>query len=105
MHVGAESHVVGEISAFVVGVFVDHDLVAVPEPVVAETDVIRSYAEIKATEPEAVGTASREMPDVAAAEAAGEASVLPGMIEIVVGIVRGPDAQPAPERGRARGCS
>ena len=70
-----------------VGIFIDDDVVAVPEPVAAEADVIGSDAEIEATEPEAVGTAPREMPDVAASEAAGKASVFPGMIEVVMGIV------------------
>ena len=70
-----------------VGIIVDDDVVAVPKPVVAEADVIGGDAEIEATEPEAIGTASCEMPNVAAAKAAGEVSVLPGVIEVVVRIV------------------
>ena len=70
-----------------VRIFVNDDVVAVPEPIAAEANVIRGYAEIEAAEPETVGTASGEMSDVAAAEAAGKASVLPGMIEVVVRVV------------------
>lgn len=69
-----------------VGIFVD-DVVAVPEPAVAEAEVIGSDAEKETTEAEAAGAAAGEMPDVAAAEAAGEASVLKGMIEMVVRVV------------------
>ena len=51
MDVGAKSYVVGEVPAFVVGIVVDDDVVAIPEPVVAEAEVIRRDAEIKAAEP------------------------------------------------------
>jgi len=40
-----------------------------------------------AVEPEAVGAAAFEPPGMARAEAATEASVLPGMIEMIMGIV------------------
>jgi len=50
----------------VVRIVIDNNIVAVPQPVVAEADVIRGNAEI---------------------EAAGKASVLPGMIEVVVRII------------------
>jgi hypothetical protein len=62
-------------------------LVGIPEPVAAEPDIVGSYAEVKAAEPEAGGAASDEMEDVALAEAACEASMFPGMIEAVMGIV------------------
>ena len=83
----AKSYVVGEVPAFVVGIVVDDDVVAIPEPVVAEAEVIGRDAEIKTAEPEATGAATAEVPDVAAADAAGEASVLPGMVEVVVNVV------------------
>jgi len=87
VNVGAKSYVVGEVPAFVVGIVVDDDVVAIPEPVVAETKVIGRNAEIKTAEPEATGATTAEVPDVAAADAAGEASVLPGMVEVVVNVV------------------
>jgi hypothetical protein len=71
----------------VVRIVIDNDIVAVPQPVVAEADVIRGNAEIEAAEPESVRTAATEMPNVTATEAAGKASVLPGMIEVVVRII------------------
>jgi hypothetical protein len=85
--VSTQSDVVSQVPAVVVGIFVNDDVIAVPEPVAAEANVIRSHTEIEAAEPEAVGAASGQMPNVATAEAAGKASVFPGMIKVVVGIV------------------
>jgi len=70
-----------------VGIFVDHDLVAVPEPVIAVGKVEGGDAEGEAAKPKTVGTAAANPPNVAAAEAASEAAVLPGMIEVEAGIV------------------
>jgi hypothetical protein len=93
--IGAESHVVGEIPAFMVWVIVDHDLVAVPKPVIAVGEVKGGNAEIKAAKPETVGTAARDAPHVATAEASVIATVLPGMIEVKAGIVS-PGVMPDP---------
>lgn len=87
MDVGPEPDVVSEVPAFMVRVFVDNDVVAVPEPVVAEADVVGGDAEVEAAEPEAIGATAAEMPDVATAEAAGEAAVFPGVVEMVMGVV------------------
>jgi hypothetical protein len=85
--VGAQPYVVGEIPAVVIGIFVDDDLIAIPEPVIAEGQVKRSDAEVKAAKPETVGTSSANAPYVAAAEAAGEVAVLPWVIEVEAGII------------------
>jgi len=85
--VGTESSVVSEIPAIMVRVCVDHDLVAVPEPVIAVGKVKRSDAEGETAKPETVGTASAYAPNVAAAEAAGETAMFPGMIEVEAGII------------------
>lgn len=87
MAVGAEANVIGEVPADVVGIFVDDDLVGIPEPIAAEAEVGRSNAEIEAVEPEAGRAAAGEMPDMAFAEAAGEVAMLPRLIKMVVGIV------------------
>ena len=85
--VGAEAHVVGQVEAIVVGIFVDDYLVGAPLPVVAETVVVGEDAEVEAAEPEAIAAASFDAEDVAAAEAAVEMAMLPGMIDVVVGII------------------
>ena len=69
-----------------VGIVIDDEVIAVPEPVAAEADVVGSNGEIKAAEPEAAGAASGEVPDVATADATGEVSVRPRVIEVVVSV-------------------
>ena len=86
MDVGSEASVVGEVPAGVVGVFVDDDLIAGPQPAVAVGVVIGRDAEVEASEPEARWTSASEMPDVAGAEARSEVAVLPGMVEVVMRI-------------------
>jgi len=87
VHVGAEPDVVGKVPAVVVGILVDDDLIRIPKPVVGESEIIRSDAEIKATEPEPRGATSGEVEDVAATKAASEPAVLPGMVEVVMGVI------------------
>jgi len=84
--VGAESGVIGEIPAIVVRVLIDHDRIAVPEPVPAEAIVVGSDAEIEVVEPEAFPIPALEMKHMAPTEAAAEMSVLPRMIAMKVGI-------------------
>jgi hypothetical protein len=85
VNVCTEADVVGEIPAHVVGILVDHDVVAIPEPVAAKAEIDWSNAEIETTEPEAAGASADEVPDVSASEAAGEMSVFPGMVEAKCG--------------------
>jgi hypothetical protein len=82
--IGPEPDVVGEIPPVVVGIFVNHDLIAVPKPIAYVVVVIGRHAEVKAAEPETLAIAASEMPNVSATEATGEAAVLPGMIQMVV---------------------
>jgi hypothetical protein len=80
--VGAQPDIVGEVPAVVVGIVVDDDVVAIPEPVIAVSQVEIANAEIEASKPKAVGASSAEAPYVTAADAAGEVAVFPGMIEV-----------------------
>src|SRR6202046_3309130 len=70
-----------------IGVFVNHDVIAAPIPAVHETDVVRRHAAEEATEPETSGPAAGQVPDVRGAEAASEVSVFPRMVEVIVRIV------------------
>ena len=70
-----------------IGVVVDYDLIAIPIPVPCVAQIERSNAEVEAVKPEAVGTASADAPDVTAAEAAGEASMFEGAVEVVASII------------------
>ena len=85
--VRTEPRVVRQVPAFVVGVLINDDLIVVPVPVVHETVVIRRHAKKEAVEPEAVSRAAFESELVTRAEAAGEATVFKGSIEVVVRIV------------------
>jgi hypothetical protein len=85
--VSAEAGVVGEVPAGVVRIFVDNDLVGVPEPAVDVAKVVRGYAKVEASKPEAGWATTAQTPDVGGAEAAVEVAVLPGMVEMVVGVV------------------
>src|SRR5260370_3316422 len=95
--VGAESGVVGQVPAVVAGILVEEDGIDGPIPVVGVVVIVGSYAEIEAAEPKALAISSAKVIDVAAAKAAGEAAVFPGMIEMIVrvaatGIMADPSA-------------
>jgi hypothetical protein len=80
--VGAQSRVVGEIPAFVVGVIVDHDIVAIPIPVIAIGQVKRGDAEVETAKPESAGIAAFDAPPVSTAEATVEAAMFPRMLKV-----------------------
>ncbi len=87
MNVSAQTHVISEIPAIVVGVFIDDNVVPVPKPAATVVQIKRRDAEVEAAKPEAARTTSGETPMVTAAEAAGEAAMLPGVIEVEAGII------------------
>jgi hypothetical protein len=82
MHISPESHVIGEIPAHVVGILINHDVVASPIPIAAIADIHRSDAKEKSTKPEPTRAASHEVPYVTTSKAAGEVAVLPRTIEM-----------------------
>ena len=86
MNVRAQPDVERQVPSDVVGVLINHDLVTVPEPVVAEAIVIGGNAKIKASKPEALRAATGQDPNVPGAESPGKMSVLPRMIEVIVGV-------------------
>ena len=85
--VGSEPDVIGEVPADVIGILVDDDFVRIPEPSATEAKVVGSYGEVETAEPEAAGATAYEAPHVAAAETAGEAAMLPRMIQMVMRVV------------------
>ena len=68
-------------------IFVDHNLVSAPVPVIAIAEVIGRHAEIEAAEPEALAISTFNVPYMFAAKSAGEMSMLPWMIQVVMRIV------------------
>lgn len=86
MNISTQTHVESQIPAYVVGIVIDHDAVAVPEPAIAVMVVVRGNGEVVAVEPETVTGASGQHPDVAPAKTTGKTAVLPGMIEVVMDV-------------------
>jgi hypothetical protein len=87
VNVGAQSGVVGEIPAFVIGIVVEHDVIAVPIPVVRVTEVIGCDGEVVAVEPETLRTAAAKAPSVALPETTIVAAVFPQIFPAVALIV------------------
>jgi hypothetical protein len=95
VHVDAETHVVGEIPARVIGIEVEDDVVGIPQPVAAISHIGGRDAEEEAAEPETRRAAADQPPNVPGADGIREASVLPGMVEVVVCVAGTGMADPA----------
>ena len=65
MHVSARADVIDEIPAGMVGIFVNHDVVGVPEPGVAKGEVGCRHLPEPAVESETVGASTRHTPHMA----------------------------------------
>jgi hypothetical protein len=87
VNVSAQPRVVSEVPAVVIRIFINNDLVSIPEPIIDEAVVVRGNTEIKPADPETVPVPACKPENMLGSEAAGKASVLPGPIEVVVGII------------------
>jgi hypothetical protein len=90
VNVGAQAYVVSEIPAVVVGVVVNHHVVAVPIPVIGVGKVKRGDAEVEATKPETPGIPTLDAPPMSAAEATLKATVLPRMVQVEAVVIPPP---------------
>src|ERR1035438_4173252 len=70
-----------------VGVLVDHDLIAVPVPAHHDVVIVRSDVPVEIVEPEALPVSPSKHEHMLRSKAAGEASVRPRLIEVVMGVV------------------
>src|SRR5579863_4137935 len=70
-----------------VGIFIDHDIVGIPEPVVTVAKIIRRNRKIETAEPEAARTSSCQVKHMPFAEAARKSPVLKRVIEMVVRVI------------------
>src|SRR5271157_450536 len=84
VHIRAEAHVVGQVPADVIRIVIDHDVVGIPQPSVAEGNVKRRYVPVPAVEPEAAGASAAQMPHMPAAKSAGKAAMLEGVVKMIV---------------------
>ncbi len=87
VHIRPEADVISQIPARVIGIVVNDDLVGIPQPTVAIANIKGSNAPEPTVETETRGTAASETPNMAATNAAIETTVLPGMVEMIIGIV------------------
>jgi len=87
MNVSAEPYVIRQVPANMIGIVIDYDVVAVPQPVAAIADIDRRNAEVESAKPEATGTAAGQPPRMTLTDAAGKVPVLEGMIQVVARIV------------------
>jgi len=86
VRVRASSRVIGQIPPRVVWIFVDHDGIAVPIPIIDVVVVIRRDAEIKIVEPEAIAISPAKAVLVLAPESTREAAMFPRMIDMIMSI-------------------
>src|ERR1039457_6550880 len=70
-----------------VGVLVDHDLVATPVPACDDVVIVRGDVPVETIKPEAFPVSSRKHEHMLRSKATGEASVYPRLIEVVMRIV------------------
>ena len=87
VNVGAQPGVVGEVPPGIVRIVVEDDVVTVPQPFAGVVVVIWGDAKEKAAKPEAVPAATLDTINVITANLATKATMLPRMIEVVMGIV------------------
>lgn len=73
-----------------VGVFVNHHVVAVPIPAIGVGKVKRGDAEVEAAKPETAGISTLDAPPMSATEATLKAAVLPRMVEVEAVVIMPP---------------
>ncbi len=87
VNIASQPNVVSKVPAHVIGVFIDHNLIGIPKPVVTKPHIVRGNAKVVTAEPEASRTAARQPPNMPSPESASKVPMLPGMIEMVVHVV------------------
>jgi hypothetical protein len=86
VNVSTQPPVMSEIPSDVVWVLANHDLIRIPEPVIAKSVVVWGNAEEEAPKPEALLVLSDKLENMTGTKAAREAPVLPRVVEVVVRI-------------------
>src|SRR5580692_3342194 len=69
-----------------VGVFIDHDLIATPVPVFDDVVIVRGDVPVKIAKPEAFPVSPRKCEYMLRSKATGEAPVRPWLLEVVMRI-------------------
>ena len=87
MRISTQSHIVGKVPPDVVGVVVDHNVVAVPQPVIAISVIECRNREKESTYRKSTAVAAVQSPHMPGTDGARKVAVLPRMIEVIVRIV------------------
>src|ERR1700733_7061637 len=96
MRISAESHIVGKVPAWVIRVFIDDNLIGIPQPVRTESEIGRSNRPEPPVKPEPARSTSSEYPGVFGSKAAVEVAMLKGLVKMIcrvvgAGIMTNPD--------------
>jgi hypothetical protein len=83
----AQTHVIGEIPAWMIWVIIKHDVIRIPHPIAAVRDVVRSDGEKPAFNGKPRWAAAMNSPDVVSPHNTREVAALPGMVEMVMRII------------------
>ena len=76
-------------------ILINHDVIRIPQPIIAKANVIRRHIEIPSAKPESARPAAHQPVNMLAPKRPREMPMLPRMIEMVVRIVR-PSIMPNP---------
>jgi hypothetical protein len=87
VNVGAEAHIVGQVPAIMIRVFIDDDLIVIPKPVVAEIVIVGSHAEVEAIEKEAFSVSTAQAENMTASESARKPSMFKRAIDTIVRVI------------------
>jgi len=87
VNVSTETGVIREIPTEVIGVVIDHDLIAAPVPGRDIGHVKCGNAPVEIIEPKSIRVTATQHPHMSAAESAREAAVRIGMIQMEAAIV------------------
>src|SRR5579862_5247660 len=87
VYVHAQAGIVCQVIAGIVGIRIEDDIVAVPQPTIDVGDIGGSDREVKSVEPETIRAAACQSPDLMRAQVAGKVSVLPGTIEVITDVI------------------
>lgn len=71
-----------------IGILVNHDGVAIPEPVINIAKLVWKYAEIVTVKPEPIAVPALQPEDMAGSKPAAKASMFPRMIKVEASIIR-----------------
>jgi len=84
--ISAQTDVVGKIPPDVIRIVVDHDIVAIPDPIAAVVNIIGRNGEEKSANIESVRPTAPQAPYMLRPNPGFEVAVFPGMIQVVMGI-------------------